>query len=266
MIRERKMNDKQITIPIDPPENNGALVTTNPPNVMQLMAMTIEKFGVEGAEKAVEVLKELTKLKHDEDDRSARKIFFDELAEFQNTCPPIQRTSTAKVTTQSGSHYEYTYAKIDKIERVVKPLLMRRGFSYTWDSITDGKEIKVTCCLRHRLGHEITASATAPIPIKLGSMNEIQIPSAVRSYLKRDTLTQVLGISTADEDKDGKLPGDALSIEQAKEITELMKRSIPPDTEPKFLKWLGVSRVEDINQDDFAKAKAKLIEKAKSYL
>lgn len=249
-----------------PPEQSTAVVVAEQPSVMNLMAMTIEKFGVDGAEKAVEVLKELKAMHREQELWDAQKKFYSELSEFQKECPVIRKNKSTKggVTNEGGSGWGYMYATLDNIEKTVRPLLIHRGFSYTWDSETTGKEIKMTIHLRHKDGFEITACAVAPIPNSLAKMNEIQIPESVRSYLKRATLSEVLGLSTA-EDTDAKIPGDVITAEQVKELSELMKKCMPESGYPRFLKVMKVEKIEDIRQDLFDGAKYKLMVFRKEY-
>lgn len=235
-------------------------------NELALIMRAIDKLGGEGAESAVAIIEKLVVLKRDQERWDAKKEFYRELSEFQNACPPIKKDSTAEVVTKSGGKYSYKYAKIDKIERTVKPLLIHRGFSYSWDSETNGnKEIKVTCHLRHKAGHEITASATAPIPATLAAMNDIQIPSTVRSYLQRGTLIQVLGLTTADENTDAASPVNPITDEQIENINKAIGESVPPDAVPRFLKYLKVGRVEEISQTNYEYALQLLARKKKEY-
>lgn len=217
----------------------------------KLLQLTIEKLDGEGAGSAVMVIKELVDLKNRQDDRAARREFNDALAQFQELCPPIRKTGKADVVTRKGGEYSYEYAKLDEIARIVRPLLFHRGLSFTWDSKTIDKNITTTCYLRHRNGHQITASATAPIPGELGSMNIIQIPSAVRTYLERQSLIQVLGLTTTETDVDG---ADPITLDE-KEVRILKGKAKEVGADAtRFLEYMGVETYEQIRKVDLSKA------------
>jgi hypothetical protein len=241
------------------PDENG--------NIMAILRLAVETLGGEGAEAAVAAVERLVDLKLKVDAKNAQKEFNEELSAFQNECSSIVKNSVATVTTKSGGQYTYKYAKLAEIERTVKPLLMPRGFSYSWDSETTEKQIKVTCHLRHSNGHEITASATAPIPDSLAAMNIIQIPASVRTYLERGTLIQVLGLTTADEDIDAVngQNGERLNADQVEKIRKIMDDSLPPDAATRFLKYLKVNRIEDIPAASFDSVLKLLAQKKKQY-
>lgn len=235
----------------DAPAQELVTIQENQPTELELIMHTIDKFGKEGAEAAVTIIRELKAMKRDQERWDAKKECNNALAEFQDNCPSIKRTSIANVTTKSGSNYSYKYAELDGIMRTVKPLLFHRGFSITWDSKTDNKEITTTCFLRHRNGHEVTADATAPIPETLAAMNKIQIPSATRTYLERQTLIQVLGLTITDDDNDGADP-TTISAEQAIDLQKKVK-SVGMN-EDKFLKFMDVKQFTEIRQGDLRSA------------
>jgi hypothetical protein len=205
----------------------------------------------------VAVVEKLLALKWEQEMRDARKEFNAELSNFQNEVPSIKKNSTAEVTTKSGGKYSYKYAKLDEIERTIKPLLIHRGFSYSWDSkLLDGNTIEMTCHLRHRNGHEISSSATSIIPDSIATMNAVQIPASVRTYLERGTLIQVLGLTTADDDTDG-LNGD-MSFVAPKELQVLKVKFKKADMSElqvkKFFEYMDVESLEEIRHADFALA------------
>jgi hypothetical protein len=154
---------------------------------------------------SVEALEKLVQLHERMADREAAKEFADAMAHFQSACPTIAKTSTARVVTKGGSAYTYNYAELDEIARTVRPFLHKQGLSYSWDSAVseDGKRIRVVCTAAHMNGHKATASFEAPIASLSGAMSPQQEVAAALTFGKRQTLVQVLGLTTGDPDADG---------------------------------------------------------------
>lgn len=189
----------------DPPQD---LMTTNGGAIFgELVSKAIDKLDGEGAESVVAVIERLVDLKIKVDKTEAEKEFNRALAEFQNDCPQIKKTSSSKETSRGGTGFNYMYAELDQIQKTVKPLLYPRGFSFTWDTKTtfSGEKpvLECTCFLRHRNGHFTTANFSVPVAAEVGSMNEVQRHSAVKTYAKRQTLVDVLGLTTTEKDTDG---------------------------------------------------------------
>jgi hypothetical protein len=227
---------------------------TSPSAITELLHMALEK------NLAVETLERLVALHERVTDRQAASEFATALAQFQGECPPISKTSTAKVVTQSGSNYSYTYAELSHIAEVVGPMLHSKGFSYSWDSEIHEKLMKVTCTLRHINGHKATASFACPTEARAG-MSEQQKFAAALSYAKRMSLIQVLGITTADPDTDGANP-EVISREQVAELRQLAEE-VGADV-PKFLRYVNYPTFEEITKGDFNMARTALTSKRKA--
>jgi hypothetical protein len=230
--------------------NAGSVVTheDSPRDIHQLIQLALEK-GT-----PVETLEKLVALHERVADRQAAAEFAGALADFQNACPAISKTTTASVTTQTGTKFTYTYAELSHIAETVRPLLFARGFSYTWDSEMADRLLKVTCKLKHVNGHSETASFASPVESRAG-MSDQQKYAAALSYAKRMSLIQVLGITTADPDNDG---GDfePISADQVAGL-KTIAREVSAD-EAKFLSYLGVKKWEEIPRSSFKMAQTAL--------
>jgi len=169
---------------------------TSPSAIIDLLQVAIEH------NLPVETLERLQALHERVSDRAAANEFARELAAFQEECPPIVKSSTAKVMTRGGVNYSYKYAELDQIARTVRPLLARRGFSYTWDSDVRDMALHCVCILRHVNGHFEKANFSAPVESAAG-MSEQQKHASALTYARRQSLVQVLGLTTTDPDTDG---------------------------------------------------------------
>lgn len=225
------------------------------PHVGQLLQLAIEK-GVDPAalEKLVDLHERVTK-------RDAALEFARALAAFQSECPPIGKVKTAKIATRSGGEYSYTYAPLDEIVRVVKPLLLAHGFSYGWDSDVTGGQLKCTCTLRHVNGHSTTASFTLPVE-NPSAMSPQQKVGAALTFAQRKTLESVLGLNTTEEDSDAiarEVDPTPVSEDQLVELQDLAAEA--QVDMPRFLKFLQVDALATLPAARYAEAKSALTQK-----
>lgn len=153
-------------------------------------------------------------------DRQAAQEFADAVAEFQNECPLMQRTSTAKIATKSGAGYSYKFAALDEIAKTIQPVLHANGLSYSWDSTMDGTQMTVKCILKHRNGHREWAEFTCPIESTSG-MSPQQKNASALTFAKRQSLTAVLGLTMTDPDTDGARTPDPTAKITADQLVQL---------------------------------------------
>lgn len=220
------------------------------PTELMLIMQAIEKFGGEHAESGVAVIKELSLMKREQERWDAEKEFIAQMAEFQQECPSIKKVKKVEVSS-AGGKYDYNFSPLSEIVKVIKPLLHHRGFFFTWTAKTENKEITMTCFLRHKNGHSISTEATAPIPEKMAALNAVQIPAGVRTYLERQTLIQVLGLTNVDDDRDGADP-TTIDAEQAIDLQKKVKAS--GMDEATFLEYVKAKQYTDILKSDYRMA------------
>lgn len=203
------------------------------------------RIALERGDVAVDTIERLVALRERVEDRAAREAFVGAMSEFQAECPPISKNRTARVKTKTGGSYSYGYATLAEIAETVRPILAGLGLSYTWDSVVEEGTIRVTCTLRHAHGHSETATFTAPTDAATSAMSKQQEVAAALTYGRRQSLVQVLGLTTADDDTDGRTtPPKTISEKQAAEISALIEH-VGADRE-RFLQWIGVGAVDDI--------------------
>lgn len=149
----------------------------------------------------VEVLERLVALQERVTERNAELAMSEALAAFQAECPPIPRIGTAEVKKNGVKQYEYHFAPFEKIVAVIGPILTRHGLSFTHDGEVNENNVTTICTLRHVAGAKRTATFTAPTD-QSGGKNPLQAVGSARSYGRRYTLIDVLGLTT-EEDDDG---------------------------------------------------------------
>lgn len=195
-------------------------------------------------------------------DRQARHAFDEAFAAFQAECPVIRKNSLVDYPTNNGRRVQYRHASLDEIAKTVRPILHSHGLSYKWDSEQAPNAVKATCILRHVDGHSEQASFTASTAFK-GDMNDAQRSAAALTYAKRQSLVQVLGITTAEDDVDGAQPADrgpAVTITdgQVARLRDLLETRGDPEQEGRILNLFGIDDLSELPAAKFESTVATL--------
>jgi len=187
----------------------------------QLIALAVDK------NLDIEKLEKLLALKERWEAGEARKRFEEALSQFQEKCPDIRKTKPVRFETRGGGTTEYYYAPLGDIERQIRQLLKDCGLTKKWKPFVNKEEIKVICIISHIAGHSEETEMSAS-PDATGSKNPIQAIASTVEYLKRHTLLAALGITTADQDVDGRLP--ELDVDKLhKQYMELYEKIVLKD-------------------------------------
>lgn len=112
---------------------------------------------------------------------------------FQQEVKPIFKGTTG---------YGYRYSDLTEIDGVIKPLLTKHGLGY----IQPLRENKVETILYHaESGEQISSIIEIPTNVTLKGMNDFQVLGSGITYLRRYSLSSLLGLITdADLDATGK--------------------------------------------------------------
>jgi hypothetical protein len=152
------------------------------------------------------------------------------MARFQSRCPDIKKLKQG---------HNYKYAPLSDIVAQVRDLIAECGMCYRFEQDHE-KGIRVTCIVSHESGHSESNTMVAA-PDTSGSKNAIQAIRSTVQYLVRYTFVGAFGITTADEDMDGRLPEKAEApidrSEVIKKIQELIKSK--GNTDEQFLAWFS---------------------------
>lgn len=153
----------------------------------------------------VEKLERLMDLQERWNKEQAKRSFYSAMARFQSDCPQIKKHKQG---------HNYKYAPLCDIVAQVKTLLSGCGLSYRFEQ-DHNNGIQVTCIVSHVDGHSERTSMIA-MPDTSGSKNAVQAIGSTTQYLMRYTMIGALGITTADEDIDGRLPQEfATPVQEA---------------------------------------------------
>lgn len=191
----------------------------------------------------IDVIAKLMDLQERWDKNQHRKAFDAAIADAKAELGPI-------IKNRQG-HNSKRYADFAAIARTVDPIISKHGLSYRFRTTQDDR-IHVTCVLSHRDGHSEDNTIAGPADTT-GNKNAIQAIGSTLTYLQRYSLMQALGLA-ASEDDDGRTAeeGGPLSDEQAEKIQALIVE-VAADI-PRFCKYMGVARIDEINAKDFNKA------------
>lgn len=220
-------------------------------------ADSLLKLAIDRGDVNVDVMERLMDLEERILARTARAAYFEALAAFQAEVPVIRKTRAVSFNEREGSAVAYRYAELSQIERVVRPLALKHGLSWTFDSRMEEGLLTATCKVIHVDGHHETASFSAP-SAKQAKMNVIQAAGSTRSYAKRYALIDALGLSIAEEDDDGRAGGaeeesEQITTSHMADLTSLMTE-VGADKE-RFLAWLGVDMLGDLPESRYVEAR-----------
>lgn len=170
---------------IEPPTMTQAMTTTP----AQMLAIAVNQ----GADLAK--LEKLMELQERWEANEARKAYNAAVAEFKRNPPDIIKDKT-------NNQYGSKYATLANLVNNGSAALAPYGLTVDW-KIDQGadKQIKVTCILKHALGHSEQVSITGA-PDESGAKNKLQQIKSTITYLKGETFQCVTGITARD------CPGD----------------------------------------------------------
>lgn len=130
----------------------------------------------------------------------SKKLFNEAMSQFQSALPVIEKKGVVDYTSAKGRTF-YQYAKLEDIAQAIRPALKQSGLSYRFNQQQDGNFIKVTCTVTHKSGHSESSTLTG-MPDASGGKDQMKALASTVSYLRRYTLTGLLGIVVGGEDDD----------------------------------------------------------------
>ena len=124
------------------------------------------------------------------------KNLYKSLANFQQEVPTIHKATQG---------FGYTYADLPKIFEVINPILKKHGLGFT--QLINGTEL-ITIVFHVESGEQIESKTAIPQGVQLKGMNDFQVLGSAITYLRRYSLSSVLGLVT---DKDTDAGGEQVS-------------------------------------------------------
>lgn len=210
--------------------STGTTRVENPLLGMLGQLATSPNFNPEAFRMTVDLLRE-------EKTAQAKAEFQRDLALFQAGCEPVPR--------KGRGHNNKAYARLEDILDTTLEPRTKHGFSLTHELRQSADKIVIVAILAHRGGYERTCSIELPLDTS-GSKNIVQAHGSTTTYGKRMTAAAVLGVSTGDEDDDGKAAAAGATITDA-QSDELMAEIRATSTQvDKFLEFYKIESVSDL--------------------
>jgi hypothetical protein len=189
-----------------------------------------------------------------------RTSYLASLARLQARLPQITKHGTIE---DSKGNTRNRFAKIEDVDRAIRPLCAEEGFSFSFDSAPAPAQggTSYACSMHHRDGHTEVKHLVVPLDTGAGR-NAIQSVGSSTSYARRYLLGMHLNLITRDEDDDGNGGGaEPVTSEQAATLRiELRDAGGDP---ARFLRWLGAESFEAIPQARYEGARKFIAEKAR---
>jgi hypothetical protein len=189
---------------------------------MRLIEMAVER----GAD--IAQLEKLMDLQERYEAGQSKKAFNLAMSVFQSMLPVIEKLGVVDYESSKGRTF-YQYAKIEDIAKAIQPALKESGLSYRFTQSQSNGAITVKCIVTHKSGHS-EFSELSSAPDSSGGKDQLKGIASAITYLRRYTLTGILGIVVGGEDDDG----GHVEIEKPSEIIKCY-----PDEEFKknFPRW-----------------------------
>lgn len=205
-------------------------------------------------------LKDLVALAEHVEERNARKAFFESLSRFQSECPPLKKNKTAKIATDKGTGFQYSYAERDVIEEHIKPYREKHGFSHVFDMDVDEKGmLTCTCTVMHVDGFSRSARFKVPTASNSGASPQQKF-GAADSYAQRRALASAYGINITDKEvPDSEADPATITEDQAIELDDLLTET--KTDRAKFLGLFDAPTVASLRAANYTPAKALLQDK-----
>ena len=151
------------------------------------------------------------------------------------------------------------YARLETVAKAVKPVYMKHGFSISFGEDACDREdyILIIATVRHIGNHIETYKRFGPIDDKgpKGSSVKTKLHGcqSTMSYMQRNLLCSIFGVTVADTDNDGNTNDSptAITEKQADEIERYIG-NLPEGQRAKILKFAKCESVEQIESSKFA--------------
>ena len=174
------------------------------------------------------------------------------------------------VADKSNSQTSSKYASEAALDRALRPVYSRNGFSLSFNSGKSETDsfVKVICYCAHAEGHTRTYEIDMPADGKGAKGNDVMTKTHATgsglSYGKRYLLKLIFNVAIGDDD-DGNAAGGIAYIteEQATELNRLIA-IIGESERPAFLKYMDCPTVPHIQAKSYAKALKALNQKVKA--
>jgi hypothetical protein len=203
---------------------------------------------------SIEKFEALLRMRRDEEQDQARKMFNRAMAEVEAEIGPIIRDRVNPAVNRK-------YATLEAISAVLRPVYSKHGFAVRFGCDKPPKEgwMRITCTTSHAGGYSEQIYLDSPVDVQQGGRGRtpVQAVGSTITYLRRYLLQLAFNVVLADDedDDDGEVmrraaaaatPRPVRIAEQAKEATRTPREQInaevplaeePPAPQPERRSW-----------------------------
>lgn len=175
-----------------------------PPSTMALLQVALEH------QAAIDVIERLAALQEKVLAREAEALFNEAMNRVQSELQPVAKNLDNK-------HTNSKYASYAALDRAVRPIYSKEGFSLSFDTgDAPGPDmVRVVCYCSHSAGHTRTYKVDMPADGKGAKggdvMTKTHATGAAMSYGMRYLLKYIFNIAIGEDDTDGNVTFDALN-------------------------------------------------------
>ena len=158
-----------------------------------------------------------------------KETLFQALAKFQQEVPIIHKATQG---------YGYSYADLPTIFEAINPVLKKHGLGFT--QLIDGQQIK-TIVFHCESGETLESNTDIPQDVILKGMNDFQVLGSAITYIRRYSLSAILGIVT---DKDTDAHGEQALKQKKATPKKKQAESLTPERFEKALDAMAKGDVD----------------------
>jgi hypothetical protein len=158
-----------------------------------------------------------------------KETLFQALAKFQQEVPTIHKATQG---------YGYSYADLPTIFEAINPVLKKHGLGFT--QLIDGQQIK-TIVFHCESGETLESNTDIPQDVILKGMNDFQVLGSAITYIRRYSLSAILGIVT---DKDTDAHGEQAPKQKKATPKKKQAESLTPERFEKALDAMAKGDVD----------------------
>jgi hypothetical protein len=174
------------------------LQVSHEPTPMDLISMAISK------DMDIEKLEKLMGLQERWKAQVALQEFNLAFSKFQSIVPDMSKNRNVSYASKnSNKPVNYNYQDLGDIGKNIKGALSECGLSYNWETEEIGDDISVFAVLKHSGGHEVKGKPLKAKADASGGKEGLHAKGSTITFLKRYTLTAILGLTTSEPDDDG---------------------------------------------------------------
>jgi hypothetical protein len=193
----------------------------------------------------VAVIRELLAMAKDVQAMEARTAFNAAMKAAQEEIRPVVKDA-------ENSHTRTRYALLETIDKRIRPIYTKHGFSLSFNSAPPAipGSVRILCSVRHDVGHTEPYELEGALDVSgaKGSNNktDIQGLGSTVSYLRRYLTCMIFNVVLTKEDNDGAATVQFISEDQVDNVASMLEECGLKRNDSGFLAWAGADRIEHI--------------------